>query len=420
MTGTRENTIDQPLDGVTVLDFTHALAGPVCTSILGDFGARVIKIERPGVGDISRHMSMKGEQPTDPNQGAASYLGFNKNKESVAIDLAKPQGMAIVRELAAHCDVLIQNFRPGVMSGMGLGYEDLKLIRPDIIYCDISAFGDGPLAQEPGMDLVVQARAGTIAMTGEPGGPPIRPGVSLSDMSGGLNAVIGVLMAIRARDRSGMGQRVNVSLFDSTLLMVSQYIGPVLNSDANPEPMGTGHPQLTPYQAYPTSDGWIFIGCGTNDLFARLCNGMDLPEVSRDERFRTNPARVANRRALELILTEAIRKRSTASWEALLRELGIPVSPIVSPREAFHQALAHGSPMVETIEHPYFGAVHLPGRAAVLSATPGRTRRYPPRLGEDTERVLRDLLRMDQPHFSRLAQDGVVAQFRDEAAAKSV
>lgn len=415
MNNAKQHAIDQPLDGVTILDFTHALAGPVCTSILGDFGARVIKIERPGVGDISRHMSMKGEPPTDPNQGSASYLGFNKNKESVAIDLAKPEGLAIARELAAHCDVLIQNFRPGVMERMGLGYEDLKQIRPDIIYCDISAFAEGPMAQEPGMDLVIQARAGTIAMTGEPGGPPIRPGVSLSDMSGGLTAVIGVLLAIRARDRNGQGQRVNVSLFDSTLLMVSQYIGPVLNSDANPEPMGTGHPQLTPYQAYPTADGWIFIGCGTDDLFGRLCNGMGLSEVPNDARFKTNPARVANRRALEQILTEAIRTKSTASWEALMRRLGIPVSPIVSPREAFHQALAHGSPMVETIDHPHYGTVHLPGRAAVLSATPGRTRRYPPRLGEDTERVLRELLRMDEPDLSRLAQDGVVAQFRGDA-----
>ena len=408
------STIGKPLSGITVLDFTHALVGPVCTSILSDFGARVIKIERPGSGDVSRYMGLDGETMTDPIQGTTSYLGFNKNKESVALDLSKPEGQKIALDLAAKCDVVIQNIRPGVMEKLGLGYEDVKKINPDVIYCDISAFGVGPLSQEPGMDLVVQARAGAIAMTGEPGGPPIRPGVSLADMSGGLTAAIGVLLALRVHDQSGQGQKVDVSLYNSTLMMMAQYIGPVLNSNLNVEPMGSGHAQMTPYQAYPTSDGHIFIGCGTNDLFKRLCVALDLPNIPDDERFSSNPVRVKNRKALEVILTSAIRQKSTEECEKLMRSLGIPVSPIVTPRNAFLQALEQKSQMVETIEHPYYGPVHLPGRSIQLSKTPGETRRYPPRLGEDTERVLREVLQLDSKAVSKLEQDGVIAQYHEQ------
>lgn len=409
----------RPLDGITVLDFSHALAGPVCTGLLSDFGARVIKVEKPGQGDICRYMSMKEETMTDPIQGSASYLGFNKNKESIALDLAKPEGRQLARRLASRCDVVVQNFRPGVMERLGLSYEELKRENPSVIYCDISAFGDGPLAQEPGMDLVIQARAGTIAMTGEPGGPPVRPGVSLSDMSGGLLSAIGILLAIRARDFSGRGQEVNVSLFDATLFMMSQHAGPILNSNLNIEPMGSGHPQLTPYQAYSTADGWIFIGAGTNDLWQRLCVGLGLPEIQDDERFRTNAARLQHRKELETIISRVLRTKSAEEWDRILRAAGVPVSPIVTPRAAFLQALDQKSPMAETVEHPHYGPVHLPGRAILLSKTPGETRRHAPRLGEDTRRILRDLLSLDDDSVARLERDEVVAQYREEVAPTS-
>jgi crotonobetainyl-CoA:carnitine CoA-transferase CaiB-like acyl-CoA transferase len=270
-----ESSACPALEGITVLDLTHAAAGPICTMLLADFGAKIIKLEKPGRGDGSRHMRMTGKF-ADPKIGSDYYLGLNRNKLSVCIDLSTKDGIRLCRELAAHCDILVQNYRPGVLDKLGLDYGSLSLLNPRLVYCNVAAFpSEGPLANLPGMDIVVQARAGTIAITGHRGAEPIKPGPSLADLSGGLQALSGVLLALRVRDKTGRGQQVSVNLYHATLMMLANYSAVVLNTDEDVEPMGSGHPQLAPYQAFRSTDRWLFVAVGTNELWRRFCDALE-------------------------------------------------------------------------------------------------------------------------------------------------
>lgn len=404
----------RPLEGITVLDFTHAAAGPLCTMLLSDFGARVIKVEKPGRGDGSRHMRMTGKY-ANPLVGSDYYLGLNRNKQGVGIDLGHPEGAALARRLAAHADVLVQNFRPGTLDKVGLGYADLHALNPRLIYCNVAAFpAEGPLAEEPGMDIVVQARAGTIAMTGFPGGEPVKPGPSLSDMSGGLQAVIGIMMALRARDATGVGQKVDINLYHSTLLMLANYGAVLLNTDEDIEPMGSGHPQLAPYQAFKAADRWFFVAVGTNGLWRRFCKAVGVEALRDDARFASNWTRVQNKQALVAELSVVFARRSADDWLQRLKAAGVPASAIVTPREAYQLEAAAGSAMVDTVEHPDYGPTRLPGQAIALSDTPGHTDRHPPRLGEDTAAVLAELLGIDDAALDRLEAAGAISRYRPE------
>jgi crotonobetainyl-CoA:carnitine CoA-transferase CaiB-like acyl-CoA transferase len=407
-----------PLAGLTVLDFTHAAAGPLCTMLMADFGARVIKVEKPYRGDGSRHMRMTGKY-ANAQIGSDYYLGLNRNKLDVGLDIATPEGAALAKRLAATADILVQNFRPGTLDKLGLGYDELRKINPRLIYCDVAAFpAQGPLSTAPGMDIVVQARAGTIAMTGFPGGEPVKPGPSLSDMSGGLQALIGILLALRHRDATGAGQRVAVNLYHATLLMLSNYASVVLNTEEDVEPMGSGHPQLAPYQAFPAADRWFFIAVGTNGLWRRMCAALKLEAIQDDPRFATNWARVKNKPALVEILNELFRTRPATHWLKLMDEAGIPASSIITPREAFMLEREQSSAIVSAVEHPDYGTTYLPGLPIALSATPGAITRAPPRIGEDTDRVL-GALGMDQAELRRLGARGIIQQYGVDQAPKS-
>ena len=398
--------------GMRIIDFTHAAAGPLATMVLADFGAEVWKVEKPNRGEHARHAAAGGGS-SDFHIGGYRFFSLNRNKRSVAIDISTREGAELVRGLVASSDVLVENFRPGVMEKLGLGYEELKEINPRIVYCKISGFGsEGPLAGDAGMDIVAQARAGTIAITGEPGGPPIKPGPAIADLGAGLQAVIGILMALRSRDRTGSGQKVEVSLVDAALLMLSNYGASVLNSDIEMKPMGRGHPQLAPYQGFEASDGWVFVGCGTNRLWRLLCDVIGQAELSRREEFATNPARVEHRDALEAELAPIFAGRGVAEWVATLRSAGIPAAPILSPRQGFDERAAAGYPIVQTVEHPDLGTVRLPGISILLSETPGGARRYPPRLGEHTREILETVLQTDPGEVDRLEEAGIVEHYQ--------
>jgi crotonobetainyl-CoA:carnitine CoA-transferase CaiB-like acyl-CoA transferase len=402
---------DMPLAGIKVLDLTHAAAGPICSMLLADFGAKVLKIEKPGRGDGSRHMRMTGTF-ADPKVGSDYYLGLNRNKLSVCIDISTEEGGRLCRELASRCDILVQNYRPGVLAKLGLDYQALASVNPGLIYCNVSAFpSEGPLARLPGMDIVVQARAGTIAITGHRGGEPIKPGPSLADLSGGLQALSGVLLALRVRDNTGRGQQVSVNLFHATLMMLANYSAVVLNTDEDIEPMGSGHPQLAPYQAFQASDRWLFVAVGTNDLWRRFCDALGLAELRSDPRFTSNWKRVQHKAELIGLLEPVFRQNTASHWFEMFDRVGVPASPIVTPKEAYLGELECGSLMISTVDHPDYGPIHLPGLSIQLEDTPGGVRRYPPRLGEDTRVVLSEMLGLSDAQLDGLEARQVIEQY---------
>ncbi len=400
----------RPLDGLVVLDLTHAAAGPMCSMLLADFGARVLKVEKPNRGDHSRYMTMLGMK--DHVTGADYYLSLNRNKESVAIDLSTEAGRKIALELSCNADILLANFRPGVTERLGLRYEDLKAQNPGLIYCEITGFGRvGPRAQDPGMDLIAQALAGSIAITGEVDGPPIRPGPAIADLSSSLQATIGILLALQSRQRTGLGQRVDINLVDSAILMLSNLAASTLNWDIGIQKFGQGHPQLAPYQGFRTSDGWVFVACGTNRLWQNLCRVIGRDDLPVDSRFSGNPDRVVNKHALIEILAPIFVAKSTDEWLVLLKAAGVPAAPVLTPIEAFESQAAAGSSIIGVVDHPTLGKLRLPGISIKLGATPGEINRYPPRLGEDTRSVLADILNYNQARLDALEKQGVIAGF---------
>ncbi len=410
-----------PLSGLLVMDLTHAAAGPLASMLLADFGATVIKVEKPGRGDHTRHMSMVGmraELANDVVVGADYYLSLNRNKRSVAIDFKTPAGRALGLELARRADVLIANFRPGVSEKLGLDYEVLKRDNPGLVYCEITGFGrTGERGQDPGMDIIAQALAGSIAITGAKEGPPMRPGPALADLSTSLQATIGILMALLHRKTTGRGQRVDVNLVDSALMMLSNLAASILNWNIVVEPFAQGHPQLAPYQGYRTADGWMFIACGTNRLFRKLCESLGREDLIDDPRFRTNPQRVAHMRELEAVLSPIFAEGKADDWVGRLRAAGVPAAPVLQPRDGFAYQEANGSRIVGRVEHPTLGTLKLPGISIALSETPGSLRRYPPRLGEDTAETLATHLGLSAAEIEALAREGAIEVFDPRPAA---
>ncbi len=364
------------LDGVVVVDFSRVLAGPYATMMLGDFGADVIKVERPGVGDDTRAWG-----PPYDAQGVATYFNaINRNKRSLTLDLATPQGIERARELIETADIVVENFRPGTMERLGLGYEDLRQIRPGLIYCSITGFGRDGGAALPGYDLLVQAVGGLMSVTGATPAEPTKVGVALVDVLTGLHALSGMLAALHHRDRTGEGQRVETNLLSSLLSsMVNQASG-YLGAGVVPGIMGNRHPSITPYETFETADRPIALAVGNDKQFAALADRLGLPEICTDPRFGSNPDRVANREALCAILAEAFRTRGADHWHGELTEAGVPAGPINSLAEAFSYAEQLGLGPI----------VPVPGTATpqvanplTLSATPVSYRLAPPSLGEE-------------------------------------
>lgn len=406
----QDGNIKLPLEGITVLDLTQALAGPMCAAVLSDFGARVIKVETLS-GDPSRVMNAT-ESMNRAYVGGDSFQGFNRNKEDIALDLKSPEGHEIILKLLKEADVLLSNYRPGVMERRNLGYEEVKKVNPNIIYAKITGFGNGIWAEEAGMDIVVQARTGTIGCTGTKDFL-VKPGVSIADMSGGMNMVQGILLALLYRERTGRGQEVTVSLQESTLLMFGQYAAPLLNNpDYELKPLGLGHPDLVPCQALTASDGYVFVAVGTPSLWLSFCKAIDRMDLTEDPRFLDNQCRMQHRDELTKILNEAFLQKTRCEWETILEKYGVPVSLILTPKQAFAQAERDKLSVVAKVEHPVYGPLKVLGYGPKLSASPAQIRRAAPCLGQDTNEILASI-GYSEAEIQDMSKKGVIYKYHN-------
>ncbi len=376
------------LAGIRVIDFSHQAAGPWCTSLLGDMGADVIKIEKPGRGDSIRYADRTGRLP--PEIGGLNFQGLNRNKRAITIDIGQDAGVALARRLVRDADVLVENFRPGVMDRHGLGWAALRAEHPRLVYCSITAFGPrGPLAQKPGMDLILQATGGLMGHTGEEGGPPIKAAPPVADITTGVYAAYGVASALFARDRTGVGQHVEIAMLDAVVSLYADNAANVLTEGTRFPKFGSGHPDLVPYQAFPASDGYFIVACLTNAFYKRLCAALERDDLLADPRFATNPSRVAHRAEVVGVLSEIFRTQSCEHWIALLEAHDIPACRV----NRLEDILAH--PQIEengvVVEHEdaVRGRIRTLGPLVKMSATPTAFVAPAPRLGEHTDDVLR-------------------------------
>lgn len=402
----------RPLEGLRVLDFSHGVAGPFCTMLLGDLGAEVIKIEHPRRGDNTRYMNVSRKFRSDiPRAGGDYFMAINRNKRSMTLDLKSPEGRKIAVDLAKWADVAVSNFRPGVMEKLGVGYADLSAVNPRLIYASVSAYGEkGPLAHQPGMDIAVQARSGVMSITGYPDmGRPVKPGVSLADLAGGTHLVIAVQSALIAREKTGVGQEVSVSLLDATMSMLINYSVAVMDGDAEIRPMGSGHPQLVPFQAFRTADGHVVISPGTNKLFRELCRLLELDHLIDDPRFATNPDRVEHRDELIPIIEEVLVTRSTKEWTDFFESVQMPCAPVNNMKQAYAQEQLRANGTVVEIPHPIDGKIHTIGAPYRFHGTPCTTYNAPPLLGADTADVLTSILRKTEEEVAKLAEAGIIS-----------
>jgi crotonobetainyl-CoA:carnitine CoA-transferase CaiB-like acyl-CoA transferase len=370
------------LDGIRVLDFSRVLAGPYCAQLLGDYGAEVIKIEQPGLGDGTRQWG-----PPWVGEQSAYFLSANRNKRSLSLDLKSAEGSAIAHKLIECSDVLIENFLPGALDKMGLGFEAAHRLNPRLIYCSITGYGQsGPRRDEPGYDAMIQAQSGWMSITGPADGDPHKAGVALADVIAGLFAANAILAALRHRERSGLGQHIDVALFDAALAALVNVAHNALATGVAPARYGNAHPSIVPYQSFATCDGGIMLAVGTDGQFVRLCDVIGRADLRADPRFATNPLRVQHRNDLVPMLSEAFAQRTTQDWLDAIKPAGIPVSPINDVLTALNDPHMQDREMVQRIE-----AVDVLGPVAKLSATPATIRAAPPGLGEHTDEILREL-----------------------------
>ncbi|MBO9315285.1 MAG: CoA transferase [Chloroflexus sp.] len=368
------------LSDLLILDFSRVLAGPYATMVLADLGARVIKIEQPGLGDETRQWG-----PPFTEDGLSAYfIAVNRNKQSVTLNLKHPDGQAIARTLAQRADVLIENFLPGTMARLGLSYDDLRIVNPRLIYCSITGYGQyGPDAHRPGYDTVIQAEGGLMSITGDPDGPPMKTGVAIADITTGLYATTSILAALHYRTLSGEGQYIDLALFDVQLSWLANVASAYLISGQPPRRYGNAHATIVPYQPFAAADGYIMIAVGNDRQFARFCQVLDRPEWVTDERFATNPARVINRERLIAAIAEIIAREPVAVWVEKLHAADVPCGPVNDIPTALHSRQAQARAMVQQID-----GIRMVGPAPVFSATPATIRSAPPVLGADTEAVL--------------------------------
>lgn len=377
-----------PLAGRRVLDLSRVLAGPWCTMILADLGAEVIKVENPVGGDDTRHWG-----PPYIGGEAAYYLCANRNKQSIAIDLASAEGQRIVRELAADADVLVENYKLGGLGKFGLDYASIAAINPAIVYCSVSGYGrSSPIAERAGYDYVIQAEGGLMAVTGETDGQPMKVGVAVADLFTGMAAAQAVLAALIARDRDGVGQFIDMALYDCQLSMMANVAGAYLASDDEPKRYGNGHPTVVPYQVFDTADGRVVIAVGNDRQFATLCTRiLERPELAGDDRFAKNSDRVANRQALLDTLAPLVAQRTTESWLESLRGAGIPCGEVRSVGAALTAPETAARDMVRQVQHPTAGTIRLVGSPLKLSGTPVVDPIAPPLLGEHSSAILANI-----------------------------
>ncbi len=376
--------MEAALSDVVVIDLSRVLAGPYCTMMLGDMGATVIKIEQPGKGDDTRHFG-----PPYVAGESAYYLGLNRNKRSITLDFNNPEHEKRLFELVSTATVLVENFRPGMLERQGLGYETLLAMNPGLIYCSISGYGhDGPYAMRPGYDFVAQAESGIMSVTGEIEGEPQRVGSPVADVSAGLYACMSILAALHVREKTGKGQHIDISLLEAAVSLLSNVSSNFLISGEEAERYGNGHPNIVPYQAFHTQDGYIVVSCGNDRLYQTLCRLLGREDLATDPRFATNPQRVRNREELVPILQEQFLQRETGDWLTTLRAAGIPCGPINTVSQVFSDPHLQARGFIWECEHPTAGTIKLSGSPIRLSETPTRLYKAPPLLGEDNDTLL--------------------------------
>ena len=394
-----------PLQGLRVLDLTRVLAGPTCTQMLGDLGAEIIKIERPEAGDDTRGFA----PPFIPNTRESAYfVGVNRNKKSVTVDIAKPEGQALILRLLEHCDILAENFKVGALAKYGLGYQQLKARFPRLIYCSITGFGQtGPYAPRPGSDALIQALGGVMSLTGEPEGSPQKVGVPVADLFAGLYGCIGILAALNHRAATGEGQQIDIGMLDTHVAWLANQGMNYLATGQNPPRLGNQHPNIAPYQEFPTKDGYIILAVGNDPTFERFCKAFGQEALLSDPRFATNASRVQNRQLVTDTLTPVMRSRTTAEWIEALEALKIGCGPINTLEQVFADPHVQARDMVVEMQHASGEAVKVIANPVKLSATPPSYRSPPPVLGQHTDEVLGGLLGMTEAEISGLRHKGI-------------
>jgi len=401
----------RPLDNIRILDITRALAGPYCTMMLGDLGADVIKVERPGSGDETRGWGPPFVgKPYGPYPGESAYfIAANRNKRSLTVNIQSAEGQEIVRRLAGVSDVLVENYRTGDLDKLGLGYPDLHSLYPKLIYCSISGYGrTGPYSERPGYDAILQAEGGMMSITGPIDGPPSRAGIPIIDITSGMFATTAILAALRARDLTGDGQLVDISLFDSHVALLTNVASNYLVGGNPPRRLGNAHPNLVPYDAFSARDGWFVVGVANEKQWRLLCEMLGRPDMKDDSRFAANRDRVTNRDVLVAELNQIFSQRDVNDWLTDLAKAGLPCGRINSLPEVFAHPQAQAREMTLETEHASAGTVRLPGFPYKFSQTPAAIYRPPPLLGEHTEEVLTSLLDYSPEIVASLRDKGAI------------
>jgi CoA:oxalate CoA-transferase len=392
-----------PLSGIKVLDLTRVLAGPYATMILSDLGAEVIKIEQPEIGDESRNFG------PFKNGFSLYFMSVNRGKRSITLDLKTDRGKDIFKQLVKQSDILVENFRPGTMKKLGLDYETLAAEHPALIYAACSGFGQtGPFAEKGAYDMIIQGMGGIISITGEPDGPPVRVGTSISDITAALFTTIGILSALHNRNSTGKGQLVDVAMLDSLVAVLENAIVRYFATDEIPQPLGSRHPAITPFEAFESADGHIIIAIGNDTLWAKFCEHVDQKNLISDPRFSTNVERTANHSELFPILSEIMRQRTTDEWIDALENIGVPCGPINTIDKVVNHPQVQARDMIAHVIHQMTGAVEVPGLPIKLSDTPGDVDIPAPNLGEHTVEILTDVLKMSTDEVKQLKQEKII------------
>ncbi len=393
-----------PLEGIRVVDLTRILAGPYCTMMLGDMGAEIIKIENPDGGDDTRSWG-----PPFLNGVSAYFISINRNKKSLTLNLKDERGKELLRDLIRNSDVTVENFRPGTLDKLGFSWEEIHRINPAMIFASLSGFGQtGPRKSEPGFDVVIQGEGGLMSITGEPDGPPNKVGASVADITAGMLAAQGILLSLYHREKTGVGQMVDVGMLDGQVALLTYHANGYFATGKVPPRRGNKHPSITPYETYSCKDGYFNLGVGNDSLWRRFCDAMGLGHIKEDPKFAVNKDRVDNRLELQEILDALFAEKTVEETLEALRGAGIPCGPINNLAQVLSEPQVLARDMVVDLDVPIAGPTKVTGVPIKLSETPGAVRTPPPTLGQHTEEVLETVLGMDEAQRNTLRQEGVV------------